>query len=60
MSWQAYSTSKPPTHKVTAAHKISMRQSRLPVMAIQAAAGEIPSANPRKRCDHVVKRFVNE
>jgi len=28
-----------------------MRRSRPPVLAIQAAAGEIPSANPRKRCD---------
>jgi len=34
-----------------------MRGSRAPVMAIQAATGEMPSANPRKRCDQLVEAF---
>ena len=51
---------RPPTHKVTAAHRISVRASKPPVMAIHAAAGEIPNAKPRKRCDQAVKRLVKE
>src|SRR5271165_6385054 len=58
MSWQAYSTSKPPTHSVTAAHRINMRASSEPAMAIHAAAGDMPRQKPRTRCDHDVNRLV--
>ena len=59
-SWQAYKTSNPPTHKVTAAHRISMRQSSDPRIAIQAAAGDMPRQNPRTKCDNDVNLFVYE
>src|SRR6266851_4669081 len=48
-SWQAYSTSKPPTHSVTAPHRINMRGSRSPVTAIHAAAGETPGVGVEKQ-----------
>src|ERR1700682_298075 len=40
MSWQAYRTSKPPTHSVSAAQRIKVRGSNPPVMAIHAAEGD--------------------
>src|SRR5581483_5881471 len=37
-----------------------MRESSDPRTAIQAAAGAIPSAKPKTRCDHLVHRLVYE
>src|SRR5579862_9732569 len=52
--------SKPAVQKVTAAVSQRMRRSSEPRMAIQAAAGAIPRANPRTRCENDVNRLVNE
>src|ERR1700691_4639603 len=52
--------SKPAVQNVTAAVSSRMRGSSEPRTAIQAAAGPMPSANPRKICDQRVKRLVKE
>jgi len=45
---------------ITAAVSHRMRRSSEPRMAIQAAAGAMPSENPRTRWDKAVNRFVKE
>ena len=52
--------SNPAVHSVTAAVSHKMRGSSEPRMAIQAAAGAIPSENPSTTCDSDVNRLVNE
>ena len=52
--------SNPAVHSVTAAVSHRMRGSSEPRMAIQAAAGAIPSENPSTRCASEVKRLVKE
>ncbi len=59
-SWQEYMMSNPAVQSITAAVSSRIRQSRDPRIAIQAAAGAIPSANPSTRCDKEVNLFVNE
>src|SRR5580698_3248056 len=53
-------TSNPPTQNVTAAVSKRIRGSSDPRTAIQAAAGAIPKAKPRKRCDQRVNRLLYE
>src|SRR5437667_10252089 len=52
--------SKPAVQNVTAAVSQRMRAPSDPRRAIQAAAGAMPNANPRTRCENEVKRLVNE
>src|SRR5436309_10865421 len=52
--------SKPAVQNVTAAVSHRMRGSSDPRMAIQAAAGAIPSAKPRTTCENEVNRLVKE
>ena len=52
--------SNPAVHSVTAAVSHRMRGSSEPRMAIQAAAGAMPSENPSTRCDSDVNRLVKE
>ena len=52
--------SNPATQNMTAAVKIRITVSNVPRMAIHAAVGAIPMANPSTRCDSTVKRFVYE
>ena len=52
--------SKPAVQSVTAAVSHRIRGSSEPRIAIQAAAGAIPKANPSTRCENDVNRLVNE
>lgn len=52
--------SKPAVQKVTAAVSQRIAGSKEPRTAIQAAAGAMPSANPKTICEKDVNRFVNE
>ena len=52
--------SKPAVQNVTAAVSQRIRGSSDPRTAIQAAAGAMPSENPRIRWENVVNRLVNE
>jgi len=56
----AYSTSKPPNHSVTAGAKNQYPQVSPPVTAIHALREKFPARKPRNRCDQFVKRFVKE